>query len=387
MRIAQCLEYPLGLRGGVSVLVETLATELAQHGHKIVLVSPDSAETLKGTAASVVVEGHIPWKNEDRSIADGKRLAQQLADAGVDVAHFHMGGNYGWGNRFPYHCPIYYLRRLGIPCFSTAHLVVTILEGYCGSQKPLWFKLLLLPMAWSGKMQQLRHTRREIAVSQHDFRKLRRWYWPLRQRYTQIYHSWLPRKQNQHEFVANRKPIILNVGHIAWRKGQGVLAEAFARIAHRKPEWILQLAGYYTDESAREVLSVIEKHHLQGRIQLLGERSNAFELMQEAAIYVQPSFWEALGLALQEAMFAGCACVGSRVGGIPELIQNGQSGLLFEPGNSAELAETLEKLMDNQGSREEFGRAASASIRRRGMTAENMTEKYLQLYEAARGEA
>ena len=54
------------------------------------------------------------------------------------------------------------------------------------------------------------------------------------------------------------------------------------------------------------------------------------DLMQRAAIYVQPSFWEALGLALQEAMLAGCACIGSRAGGIPELVQHEQNGLLFD---------------------------------------------------------
>ena len=66
------------------------------------------------------------------------------------------------------------------------------------------------------------------------------------------------------------------------------------------------------------------------------------DLMSRAAIYVQPSFWEALGLALQEAMFAGCACVGSRAGGIPELIEENKTGLLFEPGNVAQLAAALE---------------------------------------------
>ena len=219
--------------------------------------------------------------------------------------------------------------------------MVNIFAGYCGPQKPAWFKLLLLPLAWIGKMQQLWHTRREIAVSQHDFRKLRRWYWPLRNRFTQIYHSRLSGKPP--DPIGDRKPIILNVGHIAWRKGQMVLAEAFARIAQRKPEWVLQLAGSYAEESSvSDIRQLIERHHLQDRILLLGERTDAFELMQAAAIYVQPSFWEALGLALQDAMFSGCACIGSRAGGIPELIRHEKNGLLFDPGNIDQLTNALE---------------------------------------------
>jgi len=106
--------------------------------------------------------------------------------------------------------------------------------------------------------------------------------------------------------------------------------------------------------------------------------------MSRAAIYVQPSFWEALGLALQEAMFAGCACVGSRAGGIPELIEENKTGLLFEPGNVAQLAAALETLIADEARRENLGRAAAASIQERGMTAEQMVENHLRLYESIR---
>ncbi len=380
MRIALCLEYPLELRGGVSVLVETLAARLAALGHRIVLVSPDTAATLQGRGE--LFDHHIYWNCPKPSIANSRQLAEQLAASRIDVAHFHAGGYYGWGNRLPFHCPIYYLQRLNVPCIFTSHLVVDVFNGYCGPQKPAWFKLLMLPLAWSGKMHQLWHSRYEIAVSQHDFKKLRRWFWPLRSRFVQIYHSRLSGKPREPK--APRKPIILNVGHLAWRKGQLVLVEAFARIAARQPHWSLQLAGSCAEQSIiAEIDRLAKQHHLQDRILFLGERTDAIELMQSAAIYVQPSFWEALGLALQEAMFSGCACIGSRVGGIPELIQDEKSGLLFHPGNIAELANALERLIDNQAGREDFGRAAMASIYDRGMTVEKMTERNLEVYERA----
>jgi glycosyltransferase involved in cell wall biosynthesis len=241
----------------------------------------------------------------------------------------------------------------------------------------------MFPLAWSGKLQQLRHTRREVAVSQHDFKKLRRWYWPFRRRFAQIYHSRLA--EAPPASAQDRAPIILNVGHIAWRKGQAVLAKAFAQIAPRHPEWILQLAGSQGDQTSAQIRSLASQCHLEERILLLGERSDALELMQRAAIYVQPSFWEALGLALQEAMFSSCACLGSRAGGIPELIQNEQSGILFEAGNIEELARKLEKLISEPARRQQLGRAAAISIRERGMTADIMVRNYLQLYETTLG--
>jgi glycosyltransferase involved in cell wall biosynthesis len=189
----------------------------------------------------------------------------------------------------------------------------------------------------------------------------------------------------EHFQTPKRGPVILNAGHIAWRKGQVVLAEAFAQIAPRHPGWILQLAGFDSDGvSAQQIRRLTKERGLEGRIFLLGERTDTFDLMSGAAIYVQPSFWEALGLALQEAMFAGCACVGSRAGGIPELIQENKTGLLFEPGNVAQLAASLESLIADEARRENFGRAAAASIQERGMTAEQMVENHLRLYESIR---
>jgi glycosyltransferase involved in cell wall biosynthesis len=381
MRIALCLEYPIDQRGGTEVLVSELVRGLSKQ-HQIILVSPDDAGSISRSPIASFVTEHISFIPGFKHASQGRQLAQKIALAKPDVAHFHFGGVYGWGNRFPFNCPLSFLNRRGIPCFSTVHLVVSILNGYCGPQKPFWFKLLMLPLAWWGKLQQLRHTRREVAVSHHDFQKLCCWYWPYRRRFRQIYHSRL------HEIPAGaipkRAPTILNVGHLAQRKGQPILVEAFAAIAPRYPEWNLRLAGHIgEDEAIDEIRQSIKQHHLEERVQLLGERSDAFELMQRAAIYVQPSFWEALGLALQEAMLAGCACIGSRAGGIPELIQHEQNGLLFETGNVEQLARALERLINNPAQREQMGCAAAGSIRERKMMSRQMIESYLELYESA----
>jgi glycosyltransferase involved in cell wall biosynthesis len=382
MRIALCLEYPIALRGGVSVLVEALMEDFVRRGHEVVLVSADSSETLRNTTAEKLVTEHFPWNPIKPSATAARTLTRQLIEARVQLAHFHLGGNYGWGNRFPFRCPVYFLDRLGVPCVTTVHSVVGLMNGYCGPQKPAWFKVLMFPVAWWGKMQQLRHTRREIAVSQHDLENLRRWYRPFQSRFTQIYHS---RLQEEPVPPANvtREPVILNVGHLALRKGQRVLAEAFAQIAARHPDWRLQFAGEDLDgETSRQILKIARAGGLEDRFQLLGQRDDAFALMRRAAIYVQPSFEEALGLALQEAMYCGCGCIGSRVGGIPELIDTGRMGLLSEPGNVAQLAGALEQLIQDRQQRERFGAAAAASIRERNMTVAGMVRHHLEIYEA-----
>jgi glycosyltransferase involved in cell wall biosynthesis len=388
MKIALCLEYPIGLRGGVSVLVETLLRELIRHGHEVVLVSPDDPAGLRQSELGSLIREHVHWDPSRRpSIANARKLARQLAEARVDLAHFHFGGIYGWCNRHPWHCPVFFLDRLGVPCVSTVHLVVSMLYGYCDSHKPVWFKVLRLPPAWWGKMQQLRHVRREIAVSQHDFQILRRWYRPLRNRFTQIYHS---RLQIEAAPVppAKREPVILNVGHIAWRKGQAVLAEAFARIAPRHPGWTLQLAGTDADGVALEqILRITREQQLDGRILLLGERNDTVQLMNQAAVFVQPSFNEGLPLALQEALYNGCACVATRIPGNIELIEHEFNGLLVPPGSPEELSRALDRLLGEKGLRDRLAANGPASILKKEMTAAQMTRKHLELYATVLTEA
>src|SRR5260370_23865280 len=168
----------------------------------------------------------LSWERGNVTPAAAKRLASELSSARVDLAHFHLGGNFGWGNRFPSRCPIPYLDKAGIPTCSTVHSVVHALDGFCGPQKPLWFKLALFPFAWISKMRILSHLRCEIAVSQHDAAKLQRWYRPLRGKFVQMYHSRL-KAGSRSQPAPTRDLVILNVGHLAWRKGQDGLAEAF----------------------------------------------------------------------------------------------------------------------------------------------------------------
>jgi glycosyltransferase involved in cell wall biosynthesis len=378
--VALCLEYPLALRGGVSVLVETMLPALQEH-YQLVLVSPDQPGKLDGTPVVGLIAKHIRWEPELASRETAQGLAAQLAAERVDLAHFHFGGNFGWSSRFPGRCPINHADRMGVRTCSTVHSITSILDGYCGPQKPLWFKLALLPLAWCAKMQLLRHLRAEVAVSRHDADKLRRWYSPFREKFSVIYHSRV--KPSALPAAVKREPMILNVGHIAARKGQLVLVEAFVEIAPRHPDWKLCLVGHVAEEPVgRQINDIARANKLEDRILCVGERNDAVDFMNRAGIYVQPSHQEALGLALQEAMFTGAPSIGARVGGIPELIDDQNTGLLVPAGDVRALANALESLIKDAPLRERYGRAAAASMIARGMTEEQMTAKYVALYES-----
>jgi glycosyltransferase involved in cell wall biosynthesis len=112
----------------------------------------------------------------------------------------------------------------------------------------------------------------------------------------------------------------------------------------------------------------------------IGSHPQPDQLMRTAAIFVQPSLIEAFGLALQEAMFRECACIGTRTGGIPELITHEQTGLLCAVNNPSELAQALERLLLTPMMRDQLGQAARLDIVRRGMTGRAMAQQYEALY-------
>ena len=242
--------------------------------------------------------------------------------------------------------------------------------------------MLAFLIRWPGKARQLSSVQKEIHVSQHDL-KIGRSLFPLhRAKFSQIYHSRLACPSAPEPSLRKESKIILSLATVAFRKGQHILAEAFARIAPEFPGWNLHLVGYHAgDGCVEQIRQIACDHQLQDRIDLPGSTSNPLELLKTAAIYVQPSLLEGLGLSLQEAMLHGCACIGSDTGGIPELINDPSVGMIFKTGDMSALAVVLRQMIRDEDLRRKLGEAAHASILSRGMTRQAMAAAYQALYQ------
>lgn len=381
MKIALCLEYPIDQTGGTEVLVRELIKGLSAN-HQIVLVSPDDTQALADSSVASFVSEHIQWKPTDEKVADARNLAEQIKLHKVDLAHFHFGGNYAWRNRVYTHCPLVHVRRSGIPCISTNHGAFSIMEGYCWHIRPLWVKLALFLPAWFSKQLVLAHVETEVAVSKHDRDALRRWYWPMKKKIRYIYHSQLVAPSPP--FNPNRKKVILCAGTFGYRKGQPYLVEAFCQLGKKFPEWKLVFIGRYDekDNTMDSMRAQIAKSGVADQIEFLGRRSDEelTDWLRQSAIFAMPSLFEGLGLSLQEAQFNGCACVASAAGGVVDLLQDGDNGLLVPVKNVQRLANALETLMSDEALRNRLSKRAPESVIEKGMTALQMVSAYEQLY-------
>jgi glycosyltransferase involved in cell wall biosynthesis len=391
MRIAQCLEAPLDDHGGVEVLARALIQHLWEERVETLLIVPQ--EPGLGILASFPgIKGVFIWDHKRHHHEECRRLTNWLLSQNADLAHFHLGGTYGWRARSWSGCPISTIDQAGIPCVTTNHGAFSIFDCVA-SYRPNWFKLAALPPFWLSKLKQLHHVRWEATVSRHDLTAVKQWFFPKREKFLQLYHSKLLGDEfssptSISDIQTPNNPFILCLGTIGARKGQQYLVEAFLKIAFEHPEWRLVLAGRQAHAPTLQLIKdQIASSDAGIRVIMMPDvdDTKARTLLQQAAIFAIPSTGEGLGLSLQEAMYAGCACIGSRVGGIPDLIENEISGLLVPPAQPSDLAVGLSRLMAEELLRKKLSQAAKASMLEGKMTAHNMTQTYLELYKKVLG--
>ncbi len=159
---------------------------------------------------------------------------------------------------------------------------------------------------------------------------------------------------------------VLFVGAIRERKGVRELVEAFKTIVKKHPEAKLIIAGGSKDNlEANDAFAKklrADASEISNNVLFLGYTPPAKvqDIYLLADIFVGPSLWEEpFGLVFAEASASGLPVIGSRRGGIPEIIRDGRTGLLInDPQDPAEIAEKISSLIASQEKRSELGRAA-----------------------------
>lgn len=176
-------------------------------------------------------------------------------------------------------------------------------------------------------------------------------------------------------------PYVLCLAHYAPWKGQDVLVRAFARLATIHPKLRLVCAGDGAGRAATAALAA--ELGVAARVELLDEqpRARVAELLHGCSLFVLPSRAESFGVALVEAMACGRPVVGTRVGGIPEVVTDGADGLLVPPGDPAALACAMERLLAAPATAEAMGRRARATVERRFLR-EHAGTAYAALFDA-----
>ena len=141
-------------------------------------------------------------------------------------------------------------------------------------------------------------------------------------------------------------------------KSLDTLVRAFAKLA--RPDTVLLIVGGGPEET--RLRSLTSELNLGDAFHLAPATADVVPWLSMIDIFVLPSRTEALSNSLMEAMACRCCVVATRVGGNPELVDDGESGMLFEPGNVEELAKQLAMLVDNPAKRFAMAEQGSAKM-------------------------
>ena len=137
-------------------------------------------------------------------------------------------------------------------------------------------------------------------------------------------------------------PVLLNVARLYPQKGQKYLIQAMPEVIQEFPRAHLLMVG---DGPLRESLASLSRElGIEGHVTLLGRRDDVRSLLEVCDVFVFPSLFEGLGGALVEATGAGKPCVATKVGPIPEVLEDGKSGILVPSQSPANLAAAIVRL-------------------------------------------
>lgn len=156
--------------------------------------------------------------------------------------------------------------------------------------------------------------------------------------------------------LSEKDLVLIMVARFHPGKGHRVLLAAMRQLLHSFPKVKLICLGEGGGES--DIRQLCEDFGLSHSVRLAGYQPNVQDWLMAADINVLPSFYEGLPLTILEAMASSLPTVATRVGGIPDAIEDGLSGLLVPPGNIPRLVEALSFLLRDAEARKRMGNVA-----------------------------
>ncbi len=170
--------------------------------------------------------------------------------------------------------------------------------------------------------------------------------------------------------------IVGNVARLAEQKGHRDLIAAAPAVLDRHPDVRFVVAG---DGELRDELQELARP-LGDLFEFLGERDDVPDLLASFDVFAFPSLYEGLCVAVIEAQAAGVPVVATPVGGIPENVVDGETGLLVPPRDPATLAAAINRVLDDP---DDFARRAQAHVFEH-YSRERMIARTLELYDSMR---
>ncbi|HZQ07703.1 MAG TPA: glycosyltransferase family 4 protein [Anaerolineae bacterium] len=355
MRVAIVGDYPLNpnrMRGGVEAAFAYLVRELAciqgLDLHVLTLGDPGYLRAVQANLPSVTFHVLPPFRRLEfaRNFRSYQAMLNcELKKIQPDLVHAQGATDHA-----------YVALRSRYPTVITVHGVQGEDSRYQPSLHQRARKWVYSQLI---ERHNLSHTRHLIALSRY-----------VTQYFAHVIHPdtcvyYIPNAIDDSFFKlssARRSKTVLYAGRLIQRKGAVDLVRAFAGVVNRMPEAQLRFAGEYTSEPqyVAQVQEQVRAANLQAHVHFLGELSEN-QVLQEFAhcdALVLPSHQETTPMVIAQAMAAGKPVIATPVGGVPEMIEDGKTGIVVPRGDVHQLTGALFQILGDDARRVKMGRAA-----------------------------
>ncbi len=363
--------------GGVSVFTRQLAQAFMARGHRVLVVTSGlaqghaSVEVIDGAEVQrmyFVVPSPLVWRQPEEGLlqfmrhcrGDLRRLRRLLAQRRVEVVNIQSLT----GSVFPY-------LLLGS---TDCRLVLTFQGNEFFRLKPGHERVRRSLLRYA-----IRRADQVVVVSANLAAEVARLWPPAADKTLEIPNGVPVAEFGGPSRPPGSAPYILSLARLNLLKGHDVLLQAFRTVADRVPQVRLLIAG---DGPERVRLrAVCLALGLKDRVTFVGEadRTRVRELLAGCELLVLSSWSEGLPIVALEAMASGKAVIGTEVGGIPEIVADGDTGLLVPPGDTDALSKAILRLLDDPEARGAMGRRGLAQVKSRYDFAQTV-DRYLEVY-------
>jgi glycosyltransferase involved in cell wall biosynthesis len=179
------------------------------------------------------------------------------------------------------------------------------------------------------------------------------------------------------DLIGGNFPLVVSIARLFPQKGHGDLITAAGIVTSALPGVRFAFVG--DGPSRPELVSAIEARGLNGTVLLLGTRNDIPDILAAADVFALSSLQEGLPVAVLEAAAAGCPVVATSVGGVPEIIEDGTTGLLVPPGDPQAMADAILAMLTEPQRARQLATAAKKLVEREYST-EAWSKKWEALY-------
>jgi len=167
------------------------------------------------------------------------------------------------------------------------------------------------------------------------------------------------------------------IARLTDQKGHIYLLKAFKKVNAKYPRAKLLIVG--SGELSVKLEEMVSELNLNNQVKFTGRREDTADIYHALDVFVHPSIWEGFGLVFLEAMSFSLPIVATRVSAIPEVVKDGETGILVSPKNITDLAEAMVWMIENPARRVKMGRLGKNRVDR-VFPVDKMVDKIIAIY-------